>query len=167
MTRRYTKEKPVNSVGNRIFGLKPGQYYIRGADSFDPDPYGMPVGDEYWVREEMGSEYGPAYYPGVARIGQAQVVTAGPGSEAQADFSLQRMKTVEVAGRVIGPEGPAKNAGVNLEPRGEDAYAENHNARTDEKGAFSLKGISPGSYIISAYQTNTRKMESRHVPGRS
>src|SRR5262249_25046502 len=32
----------------RIFGLKPGEYYIRASDAFDPDPYsgGIPVGEE-------------------------------------------------------------------------------------------------------------------------
>ena len=140
----------------RIFGLKPGEYYIQASDSFDPDPYsgGVLVGEEYWVRQDMGSEYGPVYYPGVGRIGQAEVVSVRAGDEAQADFSLQRIKMVEVAGRVIGQEGPATNTWVSLEPSGEDAYGESHGARTDDKGTFSIKGVVPGSYVISAYQSN-------------
>ena len=42
------------------------------------------------------------------QVGQAQVVSAKSGDEVQADFSMQRTKTVEVAGQVIGPGGPAK-----------------------------------------------------------
>lgn len=136
----------------RLFGLKPGGYYVRATDAFEPDPGGMPVGQDYWVRQYLGSEFAPVYYPGVAQIGQAQVVSIKPGDEVQADFSMQRIKTVEVAGHVIGPDGPAKNSFLTLVPSGGDDFGSNHQGTTDEKGSFTLKGIPPGSYVIIAYQ---------------
>src|SRR5207247_347332 len=77
-----------------------GEYYIRATDSFEPDNNVPFVDEDYWVRQYLGSEYAPVYYPGVVQVGQAQVVSAKSGDEVQADFSTQRTTTVEVAGRV-------------------------------------------------------------------
>jgi hypothetical protein len=104
------------------------------------------------VRETLGSEYAPLYYPGVVQVGQAQVVSVKPGGEVQADFSMQRIKTVEIAGRVIAPDGQAKRAWVNLEPSGEDDFGSRYDAIADENGNFRLKGIPPGTYAIVVYQ---------------
>ncbi len=65
---------------------------------------------------------------------------------------MQGTKTVEVAGQVIGPGRPAKNALVILEQPGVDDFGSSRQSRTDEKGIFKLKGIPPGSYVIIAYE---------------
>ncbi|HYL12056.1 MAG TPA: carboxypeptidase regulatory-like domain-containing protein [Terriglobales bacterium] len=135
----------------RIFGLKPGDYYLRATDSFEPDN-GMSIGQDYWVRQYLGTEYAPVYYPGVAQVGQAEALSLKPGSEVQADFSMQRVKVVDVAGHVVGPDGPAKDTWVMLEASGEDDFSSNRQDTTDEKGAFKFKGIPPGSYAIVVYQ---------------
>jgi protocatechuate 3,4-dioxygenase beta subunit len=135
----------------RIFGLKPGEYYIRVTDSLEPDQHGV-VDEGYWVRQFLGSEYAAVYYPGVSQVSQAQVVSVKPGQEAQADVAMRRVKTVEVAGHVIGPNGPAKNAWVHMEePQAED-YGFDRQDTTDEKGNFRLKGVPSGSYVIMVLQ---------------
>src|SRR5437016_5058470 len=65
---------------------------------------------------------------------------------------MHRTKTVDVAGQVIGPGGPAKNVLVILEPAGVDDSGSDGQSRTDEKGIFKLKGIPPGSCVIIAYE---------------
>ena len=154
-TPRKRELQPVSSAQTddrgqyRIFGLKPGEYYVRVTDAFEPDR-NVPVDEDYWVKEFLGSEYTPVYYPGVLQVSQAQVVSIRAGGEVQADVSMQRIKTVEVAGHVIGANGPAKNAWVHLEQAGvEDLERQ---ATTDEKGNFRLKGVPPGSYVIVVYQ---------------
>jgi hypothetical protein len=137
----------------RIFGLKPGEYYVRAMDSFEPDRNGQ-VGMGYWVQQDLGSEYAPIYYPGVPQVSQAQAVSVRAGEEVQADVSMQRIKTVQVAGHVIGRDGPAKNTWMQLEQSGVDDYGTDRQATTDEKGNFRLKGVPPGSYVIAAYQQN-------------
>jgi hypothetical protein len=137
----------------RIFGLKPGEYYVKATDSFEPDRNGQ-VGVGYWVQQDLGSEYAPIYYPGVPQASQAQAVSVRAGEEVQADVSMQRVKTVEVAGHVIGRDGPARNTWVQLEQSGLDEYGMDRQATTDEKGNFRLKGVPPGSYVIAAYQQN-------------
>jgi len=135
----------------RLFGLDPGEYYLKAVDSSEANPNGF--GNEAsWIRELIGSEYAPAYYPGVAQATQAQVVSVKAGDEVQADFLMQRSKTVEIAGHVVGRGGPANNAWVNLKLAGVDDYGFERQTRTDEKGRFELKGVPPGSYVIFVFQ---------------
>jgi len=47
----------------RIFGLKPGEYYIKATDSFEPD-HNLLVDQSYWLQQELGSEYAAMYSPG-------------------------------------------------------------------------------------------------------
>jgi hypothetical protein len=103
------------------------------------------------VHEFLGSEYASVYYPGVPQASQATLVSVKAGDEAQADVFMQRIKTAEIAGHVTGRSGPAKNASVVLVPRGTDDSGIPRQETTDEKGAFKLKGIAPGSYVISVY----------------
>jgi protocatechuate 3,4-dioxygenase beta subunit len=134
----------------RIFGLNPGEYYLKAVDSSEPDPNTL-VHEASWIRDLLGSEYAPAYYPGVAQASQAQVVSVKAGDEVQADIFMQRAKTVEIAGHVIGRDGPAKNTWVNLKLAADD-FGIDRQTTTDEKGSFELKGVPPGSYVIFAYR---------------
>jgi hypothetical protein len=153
---RKWRLQPVSSAQTddrdqyRIFGLNPGEYYLKAVDSSEPDPNTL-VHEASWIRDLLGSEYAPAYYPGVAQASQAQVVFVKAGDEVQADVFMQRTKTVKIAGHVIGRDGPAKNTWVNLRLAGDD-YGIDRQATTDDKGSFELKGVPPGSYMILAFQ---------------
>jgi protocatechuate 3,4-dioxygenase beta subunit len=135
----------------RIFGLKPGEYYVRAIDSIEPNG-SLPIPQSFWYLRNLGSAYAPVYYPGVLQANQAQAVSVRAGEEGQADVSMQRIKTVQVAGHVIGPNGPARNTWVQLQQIGGDDSSVNRDSPTDEKGNFRLKGIPPGSYLITADQ---------------
>ena len=145
----------------RIFGLQPGEYYLRATDPLDP-PRDAPVGDEFWVREWLGTEYPQVYYPGVLRPDQAQMILLHAGDEIQADFSMRRAKTVEIAGRVIAPDGgAAARASVSLDQPGAEDFGLAISDQTDEKGRFSLKGVFPGTYTIVAFQREGDEKEYR------
>src|SRR5215831_849523 len=89
----------------RIFGLKPGEYFVRAEDTAEP-PNGVAADESFWIKQTLGSDLGSVYFPGVAQLSQAQVVPVKAGEEAQADITMRRIKTVEIAGRVIGTSGP-------------------------------------------------------------
>jgi protocatechuate 3,4-dioxygenase beta subunit len=135
----------------RIFGLKPGDYYLQATESLQPSP-DFPEGQDYFVREALGTEYAPIYYPGVLQRGQAETVSLRAGDEAQVDFSLHHIKTVEISGRVLAPDGKPVNAMIELQDAGVDDYSEGHSTNTDAEGKFELKGVPPGNYILMAYQ---------------
>jgi len=138
----------------RIFGLKSGDYYLQAAESLQP-PQDSFVDQGYFLRQSLGVEYAPVYYPGVLQRGQAEAISLRPGDEAQVDFSLRHIKTVEISGRVIAPDGKPANAMVELQDAGVEDYFEGQNANTDADGKFQLKGVPPGSYIIVAYQQSS------------
>jgi hypothetical protein len=135
----------------RIFGLEPGDYYIRVTDSQVPDLNG-PVGESFWLQQELGSEYAPVYYPGVAQVRQAQIVSLKAGEETQADVLIRHVKTVDVAGHVVGPKGLTADAFVHLGPADAEVHVfSDRQATTDDKGSFRFRNIPEGSYWINVY----------------
>ena len=155
---RKIEPTPVSSAQTddrgeyRLFGLEPGEYYIKAMDSFQPD-MNMFSGQDQFIREFLGSEYAPVYFPGVPRLGQAQAVPVGAGEEVQADFAMRPVKTVGISGRVIGPDGtPPTDVSINLEEAETEVYISQRFTSTDAQGNFRLKGIPPGSYVLVAYQ---------------
>jgi protocatechuate 3,4-dioxygenase beta subunit len=134
----------------RIFGLKSGEYYIRAVDDYEPMNHVI-IGSEWEVREALGSQYAPVYYPGVTQIGQAKLLVINPGEEAQVDLVLRRIKTVQISGRVIGADGkPATDAYLYLEELSAGDYGVG--TETDSNGEFRVKGVAPGSYLLHAQQ---------------
>ncbi len=137
----------------RIFGLKPGEYYIKASETG-----GLPFSNGMMERghveslvRELGSQFAPLYYPGVTQLGQAQAVQLQAGEEMQADFAMRRIKLVEVSGKVIGQDGtPASGAFVHLSQRGVSDWISDLASPTDNKGEFTIKGVPPGNYRISA-----------------
>lgn len=135
----------------RIYGLSPGEYYLKAADSSEPDPNGL-ANQAFWLREELGSEYAPAFYPGVSQVGQAQAVPVKAGEEVQADFFMRRSRTAKISGLVMGKDGPAGSTWVRLGYAGEYDSGGERQTTTDEKGRFEIEGVPPGTYLISALQ---------------
>lgn len=135
----------------RMFGLKPGEYYIQAKDEYEPQ--GMIFGHDWEIRRSLGSEYAPAYYPGVTQFAQAEAVNVGAGEEAQADFIMRRVKTVELSGRVIGADGKApSDVFVYLQELPAPDYGILQSSEVDAKGEFKIKGVVPGSYVVHAQQ---------------
>jgi len=146
----------------RIFGLKPGEYYLRAEDTFRPQ--GTIVVDEsFWLNRSLGSEYASVYYPGVTQISQAQVAPIKAGEELQADIAMHRVKTVNVAGRVIGTAGPVANTMVHLEQADASDSDFDRGDTTDEKGNFLIRSVPEGTYYVVAFQRqeNARVFEAR------
>lgn len=136
----------------RIFGLKPGEYYLRADDSSQPPSGPIPVDDSFWVKRTLGSDYASVYYPSSSSVAQAQVIPIKAGEEAQADLVMRHVKTVEVAGHVTGPTGPAANALVFLETADSSDHDFERQDTTDEKGTFHLHNVPEGSYYITVHQ---------------
>ena len=143
---------PTDDRGEyRIFNLKPGDYYVKATDT--AERWGkegtMDSDNNWWVRQETGSLFAPLYYPGVLQLDQAQAITLAAGDEVQADFAMRRIKTVEVAGKVIGPDGaPATDTYVSLEEAGVSDSGADLSSSVDSSGEFSIKGVPPGSYFV-------------------
>jgi protocatechuate 3,4-dioxygenase beta subunit len=138
----------------RIFGLKPGEYYVKAGESDEFSFFPMDDNNiSETVRRNLGSQYAAVFYPGVVQLDQAQSLQLGPGEEVEADFTMRNVRTVEVAGRVLAPDGkPATQAYVNLNSPEIGGGVDEFNAGTGAKGEFSIKSVPPGSYVLSAQQ---------------
>jgi Carboxypeptidase regulatory-like domain len=136
----------------RLFGLKPGEYFVRAEGELSQNNFGF-LSNDLEARLLLGSQYAPVYYPGVTQLSQAETVMASPGAEVEANFTLRRTRMVEISGKVIGPDGkPPTNAYVTIiEPKSLD-FNFNHGTSPDKNGDFKLKGIPPGSYVLIAEQ---------------
>ncbi len=133
----------------RIFNLRPGEYYLKAADTGRLYPSAQVT--DWRVKEAVGSPFAPIYYPGVLQLDQAQTIALSAGEEAQADFAMRKVKMVEVAGRVIGPDGgPVSGAYVQLSQAGVEDWGTELGASVDNSGEFSIKGVPPGNYAVSA-----------------
>jgi protocatechuate 3,4-dioxygenase beta subunit len=151
----------------RVFGLKPGEYYLKATES--PDEaftrmQGVDVQmDDYELVHEMASHYAPLYYPGVLQTSEAQAIQLQAGGEMQADFTMRHVKTVQVSGHVVGADGkPATHAFVGMRVPDVDDWGSDLSGTTDEKGEFIIKGVAPGSYIISAQQRTENRRDTAH-----
>ncbi len=144
----------------RVYGLKPGQYYVKASESAGSMFFLGGGWKDYQLQRELGSEYAPLYYPGVLNAAQALAVVVGGGDEIQADFNMRRVPSVEVAGKVIGPDGKApSSASVRLDSSGsEDSGYLDFQVAVDGKGEFSLKNVPPGSYTIVASEYDEGKI---------
>jgi Carboxypeptidase regulatory-like domain len=142
----------------RIFGLKPGEYYVKAAQSDYPASFGIGGDDDslnWSVRASLGNQYASVFYPGVIQVDQAQSIVLGPGEEVDADFAMRHVKTVQVAGHVIAADGrPATHAYLELSVS-EAGWSDDFNASTSATGEFSIKGVPPGSYVLSARENDT------------
>ncbi len=142
----------------RIFGLKPGEYYLKAAESDYARYFGATSDDNdlnWTARLYLGSQYAPVFYPGVIQVDQAQSLVLGPGEEVDADFAMRHVKTVQVAGHVIAVDGrPATHAYLELSVS-EAGWSDDFNASTSATGEFSIKGVPPGSYVLSAVENDT------------
>jgi uncharacterized GH25 family protein len=142
----------------RIFGLKPGEYYVKAAQSDYPVSFGMGGDDDslnWSVRASLGNQYSSVFYPGVIQVDQAQSIVLGPGEEVDADIAMRHVKTVQVAGHVIAADGrPATHAYLELSVS-EAGWSDDFNASTGATGEFSIKGVPPGSYVLSAVENDT------------
>jgi len=147
----------------RVFGLKPGEYFVKASDSEGLRRERLSDETDI-IRQVLGAEHAPVYYPGVVKMGQAQPLVLRAGDEVQADFAMTRARTVEVAGRVLGPDGkPAADAQVSVGDR-EAVYGFENTVMSEEDGIFRLKGVPPGSYTLTAYLFQRTKIHrtSKH-----
>jgi len=153
----------------RAFGLKPGEYYVKATETGRGPVIGGEydgMGGERTLLQVLGSQFAPMYFPGVLQLDQAQAITLRAGDEVQADFSMRRIKLVEVAGRVTGAaNAPENRAYVRLSAVGVQDWSNQLGAGTDTKGEFSIKGVPPGSYYIiaSTYDRGSESSTRRRI----
>ncbi len=137
----------TNDAGEyRAIGLAPGNYYVM---AMTRDTWPVRQGGTVQV---MG--FAPTYYPGVVRPADARAVSLGPGRQAsQIDIALIPGRTVNISGVALDSHGkPFETVRLADEIRGENfgSFGGRISARTGPDGSFTLKEVTPGSYLVQA-----------------
>ena len=128
----------------RVYGLPPGDYYVTAS-----------VGPVDAVRRQP-----PVYYPGTPSFAEAQTITIAVAAEVSADFQLAPLRHARVSGLVFNASGAPVQAmvslasqmvgmGPTLEGVG-SASAFMINADAGPDGRFTIEGVPPGPYTLTA-----------------
>ena len=122
----------------RIFGLPPAEYLLSASFS------------EFGDRAIDQVRYVRTFYPGTASPAEAQRVRVKLGGEIPGlSIALQRLRSVSVSG-VVRSTTPSPFAFVRARnPDGDDS--DSYIGVVDSRGAFSIAGLLPGSYVIEAH----------------
>lgn len=143
---------PTNDLGEyRLFGLRPGRYFIRA----DYKPYERMTGREETESrdDEQPRGYVPMYYPSGIDPARAVMVTIKGGEETPAvEILLRRVEVFTVRGRVYSLGSRRSSGGyiVLLAPRGEAWLSlPQRDATVDDKdGTFVVHDVLPGAYVL-------------------
>jgi len=149
---------PTNDLGEyRLFGLKPGRYFISA--KFKPGSHVIGRGE---LREEevedSRPEFMPIYYRNSPDPAGASTITLRAGEEIPAvEILLRPVSTFRVRGRVYNMvAGRRSNIGaiVQLEQRNSNVAwgaPDRQAVLENSEGPFEIAGVLPGSYTLSAY----------------
>jgi hypothetical protein len=130
----------------RLFGLRPGEYYVRG---------------DYRPSASAPGEIVRTYFPGVIGLsGAVPIVVSESGESPGADFRIPNSGTATVSGTVTGLPGTTRAIiQFSLLPIGSDhledpstiAIPNSASGESRARGQFELRGISPGQYILGVF----------------
>ena len=100
--------------------------------------------------------YQTTFYPTATIVSQATMIALGSGEERSGtDLQLKLVPAYRVSGQVFGPDGPAAFFPVRLQPGGLDELVTNNGfetstTATDPFGNFTILGVPPGQYTLTA-----------------
>jgi hypothetical protein len=143
-TGRRTLDQAGGAASNdegeyRLYGLPSGNYFVGNAQS--PVRPSLP-GNLSQSREV----YAQTYYPGSEELTGAAPIKLAAGSEARnIDLHVRKTTSVTVSGVVNGP--PGQNVMISFARHGEITRGASSGTNA---GTFSLRGITPGSYTLTA-----------------
>jgi hypothetical protein len=132
----------------RLFGLRPGEYYVRA---------------DYRRQPLASGEIVRVYFPGVPALSDATPIIVNESGESPgANFSISNSGTAKILGRILGPADmpPPSNVQFCLLPSGVDRLEDSvpismrnfaSGAANPAQGEFELHGIPPGQYQLCAF----------------
>ena len=130
----------------RLYDLQPGDYFVVGTGSSPPS---LGIGPR--------TGYGPTYYPGAPKVGDARRVPVRSGQDTSGiEFALQRVALGRISGVVTDftgrPVSPGSGIGISvtLSRRGAEYDGVSRAAIVRPEGRFVINDIAPGDYYLSA-----------------
>jgi protocatechuate 3,4-dioxygenase beta subunit len=160
---------PTNDLGEyRLFGLKPGKYFI--CAKYKP---GLHVVGRGEVREDAaedsGPEFAPIYYPNSPDPARASTITLKAGEEFRSvEIPLRAVTMYHIHGRVYNlVAGRRSSTGVviMLEQRNSNVTwgSPDYQSTVEASdGSFEIAGVLPGSYTLTGlWSEDGRRYQAR------
>ena len=176
----------------RVYGLAPGSYIVSVSSAGMREEFRQVTAEQVqWASALSASgtlapaseppppppaapaSFSTVFYPGTAIAADAQPVAVEAGQERLGvDFGIQLVPTAQIRGRLVDEEGrPQPNQGVSLRapassPMGLEFIETlgSGSGRTGPDGTFTLTGVKPGRYTLSARATIKAGNESAGTP---
>jgi hypothetical protein len=146
----------------RMWGLQPGQYYLKAAGT-GLGTY-MYVGDGT-SRPESWLSFAPVYAGGARTLDAATPVSIAAGTEARADFRLDMEPAVDIRGSLENFI-PHQTVTFSMLQGDEDIGAASRVNLNGTTGKFDIQGVTAGDYTLRAVQGQTARGEVKvHVSG--
>lgn len=153
----------TNDLGEyRLFGLAPGRYYLSA--TYRTQNF-MAAVDRSPRANEPEDGYAPTYFPGTLDSNSATPIEIVSGrTVAGMDITLLKTRTVRVHGRITNV--PQNRVMVSLQKRGRSfMMMDRYMATTSSpSGEFEIRGVIPGSYLLSAQFNDGEQQLSGHLP---
>jgi Carboxypeptidase regulatory-like domain len=126
----------------RIYDVPPGTYYLMAA---------MRV---FGMTDENRGVYPSIYFPGVLDPQEATKVKMVAGGELRGyDMSLLETTSFKISGKVISPDGqPQRRVFVTAVKLPSSGFQPNAPQSVGSQGDFTLRGLVPGSYRLTAQE---------------
>ncbi|MFI5177602.1 MAG: carboxypeptidase regulatory-like domain-containing protein [Vicinamibacterales bacterium] len=109
--------------------------------------------------------YATQYYPSAATTQQASPIVVKSGEErAGVDMQLRLVPAVNIAGKLVGPDGPAVNWGVHLVPGDTSDLSADPDVATsvtDADGSFMFLAVPSGQYVIQTVRVPRQQPNPR------
>jgi len=97
------------------------------------------------------------FYPNTIDLASAEAVKLSAGDERFVNFQFSLIPTATISGSVRGPDGnPPASASVSItfiDPVTPTGFTQRTISGIDATGAFTLRGVVPGRYLLSAART--------------
>lgn len=176
----------------RVYGLAPGSYIVSVGSTGMREEFRQVTAEQVqWASALSASgtlaaaseppppppaapaSFSTVFYPGTAVAADAQPVAVEAGQERLGvDFGIMLVPTAQVRGRLVDEEGrPQANQSVSLRapassPMGLEIIESlgSGSGRTGPDGTFTLIGVKPGRYILSARATIKAANEPAGTP---
>lgn len=148
----------------RLFGLPPGTYYVMVEPSISSGARFTTSDEVRWASQPAGASaapplgafagYAPVFYPGTTDPSAAQGIAIGASEVKEGlTFRVNYAPVARVTGVVQRPDGtPAATTTVTMRARETRALIEGagYRATTGPDGRFTIQGVAPGDYSLSA-----------------
>ena len=134
----------------RIFGLRPGSYYVSARTMDMPGAIALAQSGGPGIGAvETNDGLATTFYPGTSNAAEAQPIQVGLMHQASASFTLVPARMSRITGTVRDSQGrPLSGAQVSLHSTRGGAWFGNAGGQLSSTGAFTLANVAPGDYIL-------------------